>query len=263
MGVEHASVAMMIFLFGSLAGLIVILYWKHDVLTLRRIKGIDVIAYAVSRAAEQGRPVVFSTGITGLGPVLYACLGVLKAVAKKAALFRSKLLVPQNTPETLVMVEDAVRDAYASVQREDDFDPSGIAFLSEDQFAFASGYMGLLHRENAGTAFLFGSFAAESLIMAEAGRLVGAYQVGASVSPEQVPFFICTCDYSLIGEELFAASAYLSDDVIQKGVLRAQDQIKFFLMALILVGSLIETARGFDLIKNLPTLQSIISWGGS
>jgi hypothetical protein len=93
-----------------------------------------------------------------------------------------------------------------------------------------------MHRERPGAAFLFGSFAAESLVLSEAGQQVGARQVAASVSPEQVAFFICTCDYTLIGEELFGASAYLGRDPVQVATVAAQDRFKLLLVAIIAIG---------------------------
>jgi hypothetical protein len=185
--------------------------------------------------------VSFTTALTDVGPTLIACVGVLQAVVKKVAQYKLKLFVPQYSPEAMAVVEDSVQAAYRDAGRASQFDPSSIVFLSSEQFAFASGYMGLLHREKPGAAFLFGAFAAESLVLSEAGQQVGARQVAASVSPEQVAFFICTCDYTLIGEELFGASAYLGRDPVQVATLAAQDRFKLLVCAIILVGVICAT----------------------
>lgn len=263
-GVEHASPGMLVLLV-LLLGPVIYLIRKAkshpEGLYVRRIAGIDAIDEAVGRSAELGRPVSFSTGLTGVGPTLYACLGVLSYVATRVAGYKTKLLVPQNTPEAMAIVEDTVRDAYRSSGKLSSFDPQCIVFLSEEQFAFASGYMGLIHRENVATAFLFGSFAAESLILAEAGQQIGAMQVAASVSPEQVPFFICTCDYTLIGEELFAASAYLSREPVQLGSLAGQDRGKLVFVALIIVGVLIATWNSIYPERSISNVDSLIQGG--
>ena len=54
-----------------------------------------------------------------------------------------------------------------------------------------------------------GAFYAESLILAETGNSVGAIQIAGTAMPTQLPFFVAACDFTLIGEEFFAASAYL------------------------------------------------------
>jgi hypothetical protein len=220
---------------------------------IRRIPGVDAIEGSVGRCAELGRPVVFTTALTDVGPVLYACLGVLHSVARKAAQYKLKLIVPQYSPEAMALVEDTVRSAYRDAGRASSFDPDGIKFLSGEQFAFASGYMGLMHREKAGAAFMFGAFAAESLVLAEAGQQVGARQVAASVSPEQVAFFICTCDYTLIGEELFGASAYMSREPVQVATLAAQDRLKLLFLGLIVVGVALATLQPW-----LPAVSSFM-----
>jgi hypothetical protein len=162
----------------------------------------------------------------------------------------------------MALVEDTVREAYREVGRANAFDPESIRFLSSEQFAFASGYMGLMHREKAGAAFMFGVFAAEALVLAEAGQQVGARQVAASVSPEQVAFFICTCDYTLIGEELFGASAYMSREPVQVATLAAQDRFKLFFIALIIVGVFLATLRPWmpELGGYMPHLILLKDW---
>ena len=203
---------------------------------VRRIPGIDAIDESVGRSVEMGRPISFTTGLSGVGPLLYACLGILRHVARRAAVFNSRLLIPASDPEALAMTDATLQNAYRAEKKFSNYDPNSVRYLSSEQFAFASGYMGLIHRENVGSAFLFGSFAAESLILAEAGQQVGALQVAGTTSPEQVPFFITTCDYTLIGEEVYATGAYLSEDPVQVGSLRGQDLVKLLLVLLLLLG---------------------------
>lgn len=226
-------------------------------LYVRRIPGVDAIDEAVGRSAELGRPISFSTGLSSIGPVLYACLGVLFYVARKAAFYKSKLFVPQCAPDVMAVVENTVQDAYRAAGKSSSFDPSGIVYLSDEQFAFAAGYIGLVQRERMATAFLFGYFAAESLILAEAGQQIGAMQVAATTSPEQVAFFICTCDYTLIGEELFASSAYLTREPVQLGSLYAQDRAKLLFFVAIIVGTLIATVNSVFGLE-LSNLQHLI-----
>ena len=226
--------------------LIAIRYSKANYkIYLRPIVGAEKIRYAVARAAEQGKAISFSTGITTLGPVFYGCMSILSTVTKKAARLRVPLLVPQNSPEALTLVETCLQQAYQEANASSRYSSTQIRFLSEEQFAFAAGYGGLVHRENIGVAFLFGSFAGESLILAEAGKQVGAYQIAASVSPEQVPFFICTCDHTLIGEEFFSVSAYLSDDNDTKASLKIQDILRGLVISILILGSIINTVLHF------------------
>lgn len=264
MGIEHATPAMLLILLVLLGP---VLYYIRQVrsgknLFVRQIAGVDAINEAVGRAAEIGRPISFSTGLSGVGPVLYACLAVLFHVAKKAALYRTRLILPQVAPDVMAIADDVYRDAFRVQGKSSDYDPQSVVYLSDEQFAFAAGYQGLIHRNNVGSAFLFGEFAAESLILAEAGQQVGAMQVAASYTPEQVAFFITGCDYTLIGEELFAASAYLTREPVQMGSLYGQDRAKLFFLLLIVIGVFCATLKSIYPDKSVPNIDGLIrtSW---
>ena len=215
---------------------------KGKSIFVRRIAGIDAIDKAIGRSVELGRPASFTSGLCGISPLLYACLGILRYVAKKASTYGMRIIVPSSDPEALVLTDAALQNAYRSTGKFSEYDPSTLRFLSEDQFAFASGYMGLVVRENVAAAFLFGRFAAESLILAEAGQKVNALQVAGTTSAEQIPFFITACDYTLIGEELYAAGAYLSEDPVQLGSLAGQDISKLVILLFVVIGVGLATA---------------------
>lgn len=263
-GVEHATLGVLVLMVLLIAPVIIyIRRAKADrKLYVRRIPGIDAIDEATGRAAELGRPICFSTGLTGIGPTLYACLGVLSYIGRKAALYKTPAILPQVDPQVMAMAEDVLRESYRAEGKLANFDNRGIVYLSDEQFAFAAGYMGLIHREKVASVFLFGSFAAESLILAEAGQQVGAMQIAASVSPEQVAFFICTCDYTLIGEELFAASSYLTREAVQMGSLYGQDRSKLIFLTIILIGVVIATINSYagTQIPNLDTFVLYELW---
>jgi len=243
--VVHASYAMYILTaLLLLPPLIFILLAKRGKeLYIRRIPGIDAIEEGIGRATELGRPMMFSTGLTSIVPLLYAVLGIPRHVAGKAAQYGCRLICPQRDYEVLPIVEETIREAYRAAGRLDQFNPRDVRFLSTSQFAYASGYMGIAHREKAATCFLFGEFAAESLILAEAGQQIGAMQVAGTASYTQVPFFLTSCDYTIIGEEVYAAGAYLSREPAQLGSIRGQDVAKLVVLAMVLVGMIWATAR--------------------
>ncbi|MFH0940126.1 MAG: DUF6754 domain-containing protein [Planctomycetota bacterium] len=223
--------------------------WKRQGVDMyvRRIPGIDAIEDAVGRTVEMGRPILFSFGLASVGPLFFACLGVLSHIARMSARYGTRLFVPQRDVEVMAITQNAVRECYQGEGRLEAYRDEDIRYLSGEQFAFASGYMGIAHREKVAACFLFGSFAAESLILAEAGQQVGAIQVAGTTDNAQIPFFITTCDFTVIGEEVFAAGAYLSRDPIQRGSLRGQDIAKMLLLALILIGIVITTTNPLDI----------------
>ena len=99
----------------------------------------------------------------------------------------------------------------------------------------------MMVREKPAACFYMGTFFAESLILAETGNHIGAIQVAGTAMPAQLPFFVAACDYTLIGEEFFAASAYLSGEPDQLGSLKGQDVGKVLVAFGLLVGVIAST----------------------
>lgn len=207
-------------------------------LFIRRIAGVDAIDEAVGRATEMGRPIFFSVGLGGIDIVTLQAFSVVGHVARMAATFRTRLIVPVADPLAIPVLEEIIREACNEVGRPEMFNPDDIRFLSDQQFAYAAGCVGIMHRERPATNLLFGTFQAESLILAETGQHIGALQVGGTPSQLQTPFFIATCDYVVIGEEYYATSAYLSREPVLLGSLVGQDRCKMVLLALVLLGVL-------------------------
>lgn len=214
--------------------------------TIRRIAGLEAIEEAVGRATEMGRPVHYTPGIgplsSSVAAMTFAGLEILAVVAKTIARYGAKLIVTIRQPTVLPLAEEVVRQAYLAEGAADLYDPDTVRYLSNAQFAYAAGVLGLMFREKVAANIMLGAFWAESLVIAETGSRVGAIQIAGTARLTQIPFFIATCDYVLIGEELYAASAIASQNPIKLGSIAGQDIGKAIAVALILAGALMETA---------------------
>lgn len=215
-------------------------------LFIRRVPGVDAVEEVVGRAVELGRPVLFSIGLGGIDILTLQAIAVIGHVTRIAARFRSRVIVPVVDAMAIPVIEEVQREAYAANGSAEAFDPDDIRFLSGEQFAYAAGVVGIMHRENVGANFFFGSFSAESLVMAENGQAVGAAQIAATPDANQIPFFLATCDYTILGEEYYATTALLSDDPILKGSLVGQDWGKLVLLVVIALGVVAVTVAGPD-----------------
>ena len=215
---------------------------KKMKLFIRRISGLDAIEDAVGRATEMGRPILFSFGLSVLNDVTtLAALSIFGRVARKAAEYATPLLVPHNDPMVMTASRETAKQAYAEVGRPDLYNEDNISFLTSDQFGYAAGVDGMVMRQKPGAVFWQGYFYAEALILAETGHSVGAIQIAGTTAIEQLPFFVVACDYTLIGEELFAASAYLNPEPQMMGSLKGEDLLKALIMILIGVMTVLGT----------------------
>lgn len=204
---------------------------------LRLIPGLKAIEEAVGRSTELGKPLVFTTGWGGdiQRPTTLAALSLLKFVAAKAAAYGTRIIFPTHDPVIAETAREILRTAYAEQGHSDLYRDSDVVFVSPSQFGYAAGVDGIVTRSQPGALFLLGTFEGEALILAETGNLTGALQIAGTDSTIQLSFFIVACDYTLIGEELYTASAYLSDDGRLKASMFAQDALRAVLLLLICV----------------------------
>jgi hypothetical protein len=142
-----------------------------------------------------------------------------------------------------------VRESYTSIGRPDIFDPDRVYFVTDSQFAYAASIDGTMLREHPAANFLIGYFAAESLIIAETGSSTGAVQIAGTDAVSQLPFFITACDYTLIGEELYAASAYISKEPLLLGAIKGEDWGKVVIFAAIIGASIIGLLTKFPILN--------------
>jgi hypothetical protein len=226
-------------------------------LFIRKIAGLEAVDDAVGRATEMGRKIIFVPGIMDMDSIqTIAGVTILGRVAKLAAEYEAKLEVPVCTSLVMVTCKEVVKEAYLNAGRPDAYNDDMVYYVTNDQFAYAAALDGLFLRERPAAVFLQGQFYAESLILAETANSVGAIQIAGTAMVTQLPFFVAACDYTLIGEELFAASAYLSKDPKLLGSLKGQDVGKFIFLLAILVGALLLTLNSV-LGLNLPDVREI------
>lgn len=211
-------------------------------LFIRQIPGLASVQEAIGRATELGKPILYVSGIGSEGDVAtIAAMNILGYIAGYVADYETDLLVPCINPVVMTIEQELVRDSYTRAGRPENFKQDNIYFLTDQQFAYAAAVSGLMMREKPAANFFMGSFAAESLVLAETGAATGAIQIAGTSSPSQIPFFIVACDYTLIGEELFAAGAYLSREPLLLGSLKGQDIAKLLIMAALALGVALAT----------------------
>lgn len=208
---------------------------------VRRIPGLNAIDEAIGRATEMGRPVLMIPGLGGLNAISIQALNIFGHVSGTAARFSTPIRLCCGNAAVYTVAQEIISEVYQREGYPDRFDQDSVRFISDRQFAFATGVSGLILREKVAAAFLLGEFFAESLIFAETANSVGAIQVAGSTSNTQTPFFIAACDYVLIGDEYYAASAYLSREPVLTGSLIGQDWIKMSMIAMVVGGVLLNT----------------------
>ncbi len=206
---------------------------------IKKIAGLEAVDEAIGRATEMGRPVTFIPGINSVDePQTLAAFGIISHVSRQCARYDTRFLCLTCDPLPYAVIEEITRQAYLEEGRPDAFNPDDIRFLSGEQFAFTAAVIDVYERERPAANLLIGSFYAESLILAETGSFQGMIQIGGTANTHQLPFLVAACDYALIGEEIYAASAYMSKEPVMYGTVVGQDLLKIIAWLFMLAGTI-------------------------
>ena len=240
-----------ILLFGAIVLSYIYRARKGHELFVRRIAGLDAVDEAIGRATEMGRPILYISGLHSIEDIsTVAAVTILGRVARKTAEYETPLLVPNYDALVMLVEQETVKQAYMEAGHPDAYSNDMVFYLTSSQFGYVAAVDGIMLREKPAANFYMGYYYAEALILAETGAQTGAIQIAGTDSVTQLPFFITSCDYTIIGEELYAASAYLSKEPLQIGSLKAQDVAKLIIGVFMLAG-IIASIFGWLGIANL------------
>ena len=213
---------------------------------LRTIPGLKAVEEAVGRSTEMGRPILYVPGIMDMNEVeTVAGVVVLGHVANMTAQYETELDVPVARAIVMQSARQVAKEAYMTQGRPEMYNEDMVHYVTDDQFAYAAAVNGIMQRDEPAACLYMGKFFAESLLFAETGNSIGAIQIAGTGSQTQIPFFVTACDYTLMGEEFFAASAYLAKEPELIAGITAQDIIKVLLIGFIMLA--IVSRAFFDL----------------
>jgi hypothetical protein len=229
---------------------------EEKVPTIRRLEALEHLHEAVGRSIELNTPILYYGGwgrgtIYGTdAPQLMAGLEVMAHVAELTASLGADYITIHSAPELIPMATDLLRFAYTKEGKPEDFDPDMVRFTG-GQLSTVPVILGMAEREKIASYIYVGSFWAEALQVLETSHIAGGITIGGTAMYHQIAFFIAAADYTLIGEEIFAAGAYLSKDPVQVGTIWAQDMVRIIGIALTIGVALLATAGSTWLVNLL------------
>lgn len=267
-------VFLIIFLIPHLiVAMVVIFTWLHHARVLagrvpesRPLPALDVVRGALARGAETGRPIHISPGAGSIGNQSMTgetIVGLLAAerVASEATLKGAPVLASSGDAVAYLALRGTIRQAYQRAGQPHDYDASMVKLLAhEDGIAYATGVMTLQDTQKIEASQLLGSFGREFLLLGEDGAQRDVPQVSGTTSANALPGMLLSTQGTLIGEEIFAAEAYLSDEPTPRARLITQDVLRTMVILLILIGliyvnvqPIIESSLGLS----LPSLSNM------
>lgn len=217
---------------------------------IRQLEALEAIYDGIGRAAETGRPILMLPGISNLGnPQTLAGLTLFGEISQRSAEIGVEAIASASNTAVITATEAIVRGAYTAAGKPEMYAPGKyVRWFGGDQFAYAVGSAGQIMATKPSVILYAGYFLFDVIVSGDTGSRVGAVQIGGTLGSMEMISMMC--DYIFIGEELYAASAAITQDKMSMATIAGQDWIKILAVGLMVLGALVKMA-GSDAILNL------------
>ena len=210
----------------------------------RPINAYERLNRAVGLAVESGMRLHISLGrgnlFTTRGASALAGLAMLRRLAERTSLSDRPPVVTSGDASLAILSQDSLQSGYRAAAAEEQYRFSTGRLTGLTPFSYAAGTIPVTRDENVSTNVFVGDFGPESALLAEAAERENSTLIAASDNISAQSVFYVSAQDPLIGEELFAAGAYLGEGATHEASLVVQDVLRWLIIAAILIGSLLK-----------------------
>ena len=205
----------------------------------RSIPAFSLLRGQMGRAIESGRDLHVSIGNGGISgddtATTLAGLAVAEYLADEAAASGIAPIVSTSDATSVIVAEDALRRPYIRYGNLNDF-PRGAARLPAlGPMPYAVATMDLLNHDPVLTNVMSGTFGAEAALIDQAAQNHELPQLFGAADPRALAVMVTSNEHVLVGEDMFAAKAYLRAQLPHLASLRAADVVRVVIVILIVL----------------------------
>jgi hypothetical protein len=213
-------------------------------ISLRDIQAFRHFWREVDLAVEAGKRLHISMGRGTIndvpGGAAFIGLTVLDCCARAASNSDRPPMVTTGDGALTILSQDTLQNTYRSLATEQRYDPTNARLTGLTPMAYAAGAMPTIHDENVSANFFAGHFGTEIALLTEAGERSRSLTVAGTDSIPAQAVLYATSDEPLLGEELYAAGAYLGAGQVHSVSLRMQDILRWVLVVVIVLGAILK-----------------------
>ncbi|NWJ44928.1 MAG: hypothetical protein HXX08_03530 [Chloroflexi bacterium] len=226
---------------------------RKRTVNLRPLTGLNRLRLMVQRTVETGSKVHFSVGNGGLEgeagtAETLSGISALSSVQQVAARSKGNVITTTNDSITYLMAAATSDAEYVQAGRLQDYKPDQTRFITQQQSAaFAAGLASIIAEPNISGSALIGRIGPEYLLVGDTANRRDIPQVVGTTSTQAMPLAIASAGFenTLLGEEVYAAPAYLSRKPAQLASLQVQDLFRILIIIGIL-GGVVAATLGFN-----------------
>lgn len=228
----------------------VITLWKRrSPAHLREIPAFTRLVRALGLSIEDGKRLHITLGHGSLldarGGSAFAGLALLRNIAERTSVSDMPAVASAGDPTLGLLTQDTLQAGYQAAGVEDAYVHTMGRVTGLTPFSYAAGAMQIAQNENVSTNIIIGHFGPEAGLLTEASDRISVPLVGASDDLAGQSVLFASTQEPLIGEELFAAGAYLNLDPAHAASLTLQDIFRWLIILGLVAGAALKFVGAF------------------
>jgi hypothetical protein len=216
----------------------------RELISLRAIQAFSHFRRELDLTVEAGKRLHISLGSGNInnlqGGSAFIGLTILDQCARAASNSDRPPVATSGDGVITILSQDTLQSTYRSLATEQRYDPTSARLTGLTPMAYAAGAMPAIHDEHVSANIFAGHFGSEVALLAEAGERSHSLTVAGSDGLPGQAVLYATSDEPLLGEELYAAGAYLGADTIHSASLFMQDILRWVILAVIVLGAILK-----------------------
>ena len=211
---------------------------------LRDIRAFSHFRREVDLAVEAGKRLHVSLGRGNIndlqGGAAFIGLSILDRCARASSNSDRPPMTTSGDGLLTILSQDTLQSTYRNLATEQRYDPTNARLTGLTPMAYAAGSLPTIHDEHVSANFFAGHFGTEIGLMTEAGERSHALTVAGTDNITAQAVLYATSDEPLLGEELYAAGAYLGANPAHSASLRMEDILRWVIVVAIVIGAILK-----------------------
>ena len=238
-----------VLLFSAFLLLVLSLWKRNSPAKIRDLVASHNLKRSLGLSVEDGTRMHVSIGSGSLlnarGGSAVAGLSLLRHITERTSVSDQPAVASAGDAMLGLLSQDTLQAGYHAAGVDELYVPTAGRVTGLSPFSFAAGAMDISRNEDVSVNIMVGHFGAEAGLLADASDRENVSVIGASDDlVGQAVLFASTQD-ALIGEELFAAGAYLGAGASHAASLTVQDILRWTIIVALLGGAFAKFAGNF------------------
>ncbi len=207
----------------------------------RVIPAFDNLKRAIGLSVEDGTRLHVSIGRADLldSKMMSAMagLGILRSLVERTSVSDKPPIVTAGDSALAMLAQDTLQAGYEDAGAEDLYRASTGRLSGMGQFGYAAGVMPIIRDENVSASLLIGHSGVETALLIDAAERENAFNVFASDDLAAQAISYAAAQEPVLGEDVFAAGAYLGAGASHEASITVQDILRWLLIAGLITGA--------------------------